>query len=205
MYHDEFKKLGIDLFVGTNIYNRTITLNDKNLINHIDDIKETNYNIKCLDYFQIPEFAIKLRDYITNSENKEKIIKKNKNNKRYNNNDDLYIHVRLGDVKNLSPGFEYYDNIIKNINFKRGFISSDSINDSICKRLIEKYKLSIFRGNEIDTIMFGSTCRHIVLSNGTFSWTIGLFGFFSNIYYPISKIKWNGNIFVFNDWVGIHI
>ena len=32
--------------------------------------------------------------------------------------------------------------------------------------------------------MFGSTCKYIVLTGGTMSWTIGLFGYFSTIYYP---------------------
>jgi hypothetical protein len=203
-YYNDFKKLGIDLFVGNNTYNRNINLTDKNLINYIEE-KDTRYNIKCIDYFQIPEFSKILRDYITNSENKEKIMKNNKNNERYNNNNDLYVHVRLGDVKRFNPGFEYYDNAISKSNFSKGYISSDSINDPICRKLIQKYNLIVFNGNEIETILFASTCKHLVLSNGTFSWTIGVFGFFSNVYYPICKIKWNGNIFIFNDWNGIHI
>lgn len=56
--------------------------------------------------------------------------------------------------------------------------------------------------NEIDTIMFGSTCKNIILSNGTFSWMIGVFGYHSTIYYPDPKLKecWHGDIFVFDDW-----
>jgi hypothetical protein len=59
--------------------------------------------------------------------------------------------------------------------------------------------------NEVDTIKFASTCKYIILSNGTFSWMIGVFAFFSDIYYPIMKKKWNGDIFVFEDWKGITV
>jgi hypothetical protein len=41
---------------------------------------------------------------------------------------------------------------------------------------------------------------NIVLSNGTFSFLIGLFGYNSIIYFPTIKIKWHGDIFIFPDW-----
>jgi hypothetical protein len=48
--------------------------------------------------------------------------------------------------------------------------------------------------------MFASSCKNVVLSNGTFSWLIGLLGFYSNVYYPKIKTVWHGDIFVFPDW-----
>jgi hypothetical protein len=49
--------------------------------------------------------------------------------------------------------------------------------------------------------MFASTCNHIVLSGGTFSWLIGFLAFFSkSIYYPRIKNKWYGDIFIFPHW-----
>jgi hypothetical protein len=63
--------------------------------------------------------------------------------------------------------------------------------------------LQVYCGNEVDTIMFGNTCKYIVLSGGTFSWLIGLLGFNSVVYYPKQKQLYYGNIFVFPDWNGI--
>jgi len=52
--------------------------------------------------------------------------------------------------------------------------------------------------------MFGSTCQHIVLSGGTFSWLIGFLGFFSDVYFPSNREKvWYGDIFVFPRWKGV--
>jgi hypothetical protein len=84
--------------------------------------------------------------------------------------------------------------------FSTGYISSDSINHPICKRLIEKYGLRIYNSDEIDTILFASTCSKIVLSTGTFSWLIGFLAPFSTVYYPKITHWWHGDIFVFEHW-----
>jgi len=68
--------------------------------------------------------------------------------------------------------------------------------------LIDKYNLTVFEGNEVQTMQFGSTCKHIVLSKGTFSWWIGVLSFDSNVWFPENKnIKpWHGEIFIFPEW-----
>jgi len=114
----------------------------------------------------------------------------------------FFIHVRLGDIIDLNfyTRYEYYDKALSQITFDNGYISSDTINHEICQKLISKYNLIIFNSNEIETIQFASTCKHLILSTGTFSWMIGIFGFFSKIYYPTIKIKWHGDIFIFPEW-----
>jgi hypothetical protein len=100
--------------------------------------------------------------------------------------------------------FEYYDKVLSSISFDKGYISSDTIKSDICKDLIKKYKLNIAYDTDIHTIMFGSTCQHIVLSGGTFSWLIGFLGFFSDVYFPSHREKvWYGDIFVFPRWKGV--
>jgi hypothetical protein len=37
------------------------------------------------------------------------------------------------------------------------------------QRQIKKYNLIPYNNNEIDTIMFGSTCKNVILTSGTFS------------------------------------
>jgi hypothetical protein len=110
--------------------------------------------------------------------------------------------VRLADAKqyNYLP-FEYYDKILSKTTFDRGYISSDALQDDICSRLIKKYALHAIHDSPVRTLMFGGTCRHIVLSGGAFSWLVGFFGFFSDVYCPSERIGvWYGNIFVFQDW-----
>ena len=126
----------------------------------------------------------------------------NQYRERYNNNSDVYVHIRLGDIikHNYSHPFEYYDKVLSQIEFENGYLSSDTIGHPICQQLKEKYKLNEITYNEENTIMFSSTCKYIVLSSGTFSWMIGLFAYFSKIYRPKIYKKWHGDIFVFPEW-----
>jgi hypothetical protein len=58
----------------------------------------------------------------------------------YNNNNDLFIHLRLGDVQsNTLKVTKYYDNLLSKLDFENGYISSDSIQNETCKYFIKKY------------------------------------------------------------------
>lgn len=203
-YHDSFKKLGIKLFVGQNTYKETIQLLDTNFYNFIrsDELLDKNVSIVNNVWCQTEEFSFFLKNYFLEDINKINIINNNIFKTRYNNNNDIFIHVRLGDISDtiwIHP-FSYYDKALSGINFENGYISSDSINHQICNQLITKYNLKIINYNEIETIMFASTCNNIVLSSGSFSWMIGLFSYYSTVYYPKIYNKWHGNIFVFPEW-----
>ncbi len=208
--YDTMKQFGITLFTeGANIPSNnkhTFILNDTNFYNMIiSDLAIQSYNITLDPNFfaQTPEFALYLRSYFNNM--KDTIIQSNKFTTIYSNNSDVFVHVRLGDIANtaMKCTYEYYDQVLSRIQFTKGYITSDSINHMICRKLIEKYKLQVYCGNEVDTIMFGNTCKYIVLSGGTFSWLIGLLGFNSVVYYPKQKQLYYGNIFVFPDWIGM--
>ncbi len=157
-------------------------------------------------FAQTPVFARYVRDYFI--EIQDDIKRANQFSTRYNNNNDVYLHVRLGDIAKLPVclTFEYYDaamqEILKKHAVQHVYISSDSIEHPICTKLITKYNMQIVRKNEVDTIKFASTCRHVVLSTGTFSWLIGALAFDSDVYYPQHpRVNWwHGNIFVFEDW-----
>jgi len=205
----KFIELGIPLFSNNNNSvlnkNHLIVLNDSNIDNiftNTDLIK--NKNLVIDGYFQTPIVARYIKNIIIL--NKENIIKNNKY--LSNTNTNLFVHVRLGDIINLNylESYEYYDKAINNISFEKGYISSDSINNETCQKLIKKYNLEVFSDNEVNTIHFASTCKNIVLSSGTFSWIIGLFGSVLNdskVYYPVKKqnrVIWHGDIFVFSEW-----
>lgn len=150
-------------------------------------------------YCQTPEHALKIKDFLYLPEVLGGIKSANLHQERYAANNDVFIHVRLGDVPFYNPGFAYYDRVLSGLEFTTGYITSDTINHPICLALIRKYRLQIINPHAQieDIIQLGSTCKHIILSAGTFSWLIGMLGFHSQIYYPdpAQKRRWHGCIF----------
>jgi len=132
-----------------------------------------------------------MRDYLHSDNIKSNIIEKNKFKERYNNN--IFIHIRLGDIAHNNPGLNYYLRAIKYIkelnNFDNIYIASDTLTHDIIKKIIEEYpNVNLINYYEIETIQFGSTCKNIILSHGSF---------YSNVYYSkIEKDKqWYGDTF----------
>jgi hypothetical protein len=159
-------------------------------------------------YCQTPELAIKIKNFLWKPDNTTTIKSANPYKARYDANNDVFIHVRLGDVPFHNPGFAYYDQVLSGIKFTAGYITSDTINHPICLALIRKYRLQIInpQAQIEDILQLGSTCKHIILSAGTFSWLIGILGFYSQVYYPDpeQKRRWHGCIFeCVPEWVKI--
>jgi hypothetical protein len=206
-YYHLFKKLGIILFIGNQKYNDNLLLTDDNFYELITEPSEgknvvLNYDLTCHN----KNFCFYLKKYFKIEQIRNKIIQSNIFNIRYNNNNDVFIHVRLGDIRLLRKHnlFDYYSETLKKISYEKIYISSDEIDNSICQQLIHKYNMTIINKDEVETIMFASTCKYLILSGGSFSWLIGFMGFFSKeIYYPCNKNTWYGDIFVFNKWNGV--
>jgi len=195
---DEFLRLGIHLYKDGNV-SAHITNRDMNEDTIMDIL--TNETEECgiqyvFGYYQTRAFALYLKQHM----DWDSILHTNMYKERYNTNNDVFVHVRLGDVNHLNPGFQYYDSVLRDLRFQNGYITSDSPGHPIVQSLIQTYKLTLMHTNEIETIMFGSTCKHIVLSHGTFSWLIGFLGIYSTIYFPTIKKPWHGDIFVFPEW-----
>ena len=206
-YLNKFNKLGVFLYRGNNEYSEQITLTDDNFIDVIKDscCIKSNIIINNNNWFQNKYFVEYLKTYFNIPHNKNQIVENNNYNKRYNTNNDLFIHVRLGDVEDrIENIINYYKIAISKVKFTTGFISSDNINHKICRYLIDNYNLIVIDKDEIDTIMFASTCKYIILSGGTYSWLIGFFSFFSTrIFYPLIKKCWYGDIFELTHWNSI--
>jgi hypothetical protein len=204
-YHnkDLINKLGIDLFSGNNVYRCTQDLTDDNyfLIYNCDNL-HTNLN-PINSFFQTKDIINFVYNYLHIDKIKSKIIENNPFKERYNTNNDLYIHIRLGDVAKHNPGINYYLNSIKTINFDKLYISTDEKTHNIIKTLIAKYPTAnLIEYDEITTFQYASTCKHIILSHGSFSAVIGYLSYFSNIYYPeyeADKI-WYGDMFSIKEW-----
>jgi hypothetical protein len=196
-------ELGIILISGNNKYNDVIELNENNYFD-IYNSNNLNYNLDPNNnFFQTKEITNKIYNYLHSI--KSTIIEKNVFKERYNNNNDLFIHIRLGDIAHFNPGIDYYLNVIKKINnYNFIYISTDDQNHDIIKKIIEKYPNSYLSNmDEIRTFQFGSTCKNIILSHGSFSAIIGYLAFYSNIYYPKydENKKWYGDMFSINNWI----
>lgn len=205
---DLIKKLGIDLFSGDNAYISIEYLTDDNYFT-IYNAESINYNLDPNNfYFQTKEITNFIYNYLHTDAIKTNIIKNNKFSERYNNNNDLFIHIRLTDVKHYNPGIHYYINMIKMTPFDNLYISTDDTKDPMIKTLFHLYRSAkIVNLDEIATFQFASTCKNIVLSHGSFSAVIGYLAFFSNIYYPEyeeNKI-WYGDMFSINNWFKVSL
>ena len=200
----QFNKLGIHYFKGTATYDKHLLVTEDNFMYILkNNLEPCNLIITNNVWFQTNEFCKILYKYFKVEKVRNKIINKNIYNTRYNTNNDLFIHVRLGDVKKQSyDSFNYVDSMISNIDYDKAYITSDNIEDAFCQKLIHKHKLRVYISDEHDTIMFGNTCNNILMSGGTFSWMIGFLAFHSkNIYIPNITEKWYGDIFVYDNWI----
>lgn len=204
--YERIKQLGIDLFTegkNTFLQHDTVHLNDSDFMEFVKN--PLPKNVVLNGYKQTREFSLFLREYFQENRLFEQIIQKNKYNSRYNQNNDVFVHVRLGDMTYaigvFVQDFNYYDRALSKVGlFGTGYISSDSIEHPICQELIAKYGLIPYNSDEIDTILFASTCSKVILSTGTFSWLIGFLAQFSAVYCPKIIHLWHGDIFVFDDW-----
>lgn len=206
-YDSEMKSLGIELHNGNKTYRTSTDLNDVNFLHYlnIEPSVNQNFSIHFHTYFQTKDISNLLHKYLHLPEIRDPIKKANKFAHRYNTNNDIFIHVRLGDVASYNPGFAYYDKAIQMLADKKPqyiYISSDTIEHPICKLLISKYSAKIIDYDYIDTLKFASTCKYLVLSHGSFSATIGNLGFHSEVYYPKYEFRkmWHGDMFTGNGW-----
>ncbi len=200
-------ELGIPLYSGEKLHKISkIIFNNEWLKIYNSEI---NYNLDLNhDFFQQQEIADVIYKHLRTTKVKESIMNKNPFKNRYNNNNDLFIHIRLGDLKIFNPGIEYYLTCIEKISFDNLYIGSDSLDHEIIQELKKKYpKANLVDKSPIQTIQFGSTCKNIILTNGSFSAIIGYLGFFTeNIYYSTLSRPWYGgpwDLYLNKGWIPV--
>jgi hypothetical protein len=207
--YDAINILGIKLFTGTNIYSDIKKLTENNYFDIYENSNLINYNLDANEsFFQTKKIINIIYDYINSHNIKSNIILKNPFKERYNNNNDIFIHIRLSDMAHNNPGLDYFLNTIKLIkernDFNNIYISTDEINHDIIKKIMEKYpQTNLINYDEIQTFQFGSTCKNIILSHGSFSAIIGYLSFYSNVYYHKYEENktWYGDMFSINNWI----
>ena len=205
---DLIMQLGIHLFVGKNNYEKIRVLNDGNYF-AIYDSENVEYDLEPnYAYFQSRYIIQLIYNHLHSEQVKNIIIEKNPYKQRYEANNDIFIHVRLSDVAQYNPGANYYINAIKRIDYENIYLSTDSPYNHIITEIKDAFpNINILNYNEVNTIKFGSTCKNIILSHGSFSAVIGYLSFFSNVYYPedIPGKIWYGELFCIDGWTKLSV
>jgi len=201
-YHDKIQELGITLFSGTNCFNKNITLCDDNFFDVLN-ATELKENLIVNGFYQTKSISQSIFNYLRKENIKKQIILKNPFKSRYSNNNDCFIHIRLTDVSHFNPGIAYYLEALSATSFDNLYIGTDEPNHSIITEIKKHYSnLIVLYYDEVNTIQFGSTCKHVILSHGSFSATIGYLAFFSQIFFPEyeSNKEWYGDMFSISEF-----
>jgi len=202
------EQLGITLFSGENEYTNTIPLTDDNYFSVYNCENLSNNLNPNNNYFQTKEITNFLHNYLHSDAIKSRIINANPYKERYNNNNDVLLHIRLTDVARFNPGLNYYVNALKGITYDNIYITTDQPSHTIINSLLQLYPTAkIIHETEVATLQLSSTCKHIILSHGSFSAIIGYLAFFSTVYYPeyeLGKI-WYGDMFSINNWIKLSL
>ena len=200
--HKLINELGIDLFCGTMHHHTPMTLNDNNYISIYNEPFITRNFSDIYDFFQTKEIIALIYEHLHSV--KDKIMENNPFHDRYQHNNDVCMHIRLGDVADCNPGLTYYQKALSPLTFDKLYITTDQKDHEIIRKLLSLYpNASVIEYDEIRTFQFASTCKHIILSHGSFSALIGYLAYFSDIYYPEhdpSKHKWYGDMFFIPGW-----
>jgi hypothetical protein len=200
------ENIGIDLYCGQYRHPTTKPLTDANymeiyLESLMENLDPNNH------FFQTKEIIQVIYDHLHSTRVMQNIIRVNPYKERYRKNNDLFVHIRLTDVEYLNPGIDYYMTAIADISFDTLYIASDNTAHSMIKEIVGRFPNSqIIDYDETDTIHFGSTCKTVVLSHGTFSSVIGYLSFYSTVYYPHkdrAPIIWHGDIFSIEGWIAL--
>jgi hypothetical protein len=161
------------LFVGTNRYTTTFTVKDENYVDLYN--KDTiDFNLSFYDYFQSTAVTMLTHKYIYS-----KLLARTP----YQENNDCFIHVRLGDVAKWNPGAAHYQGILATLNVDRVYLATDSKDHPIVQTLMQNPKIQYYDASPTDTILFAASKRYVILSHGTFSGMIGYLAFYSTIYF----------------------
>lgn len=204
-YREIMPALGLRLFSGTRSHPYTVQLTEDNYFQLLEgETLQCNLDPNW-NYFQKADTIRLIRSFLHDA--KESIMGNNPFAARYATNNDAFVHVRLTDTKNSNPGLVYYLKALSASTFNTLYIATDDFDDDVIKGLIDAYpSAELLRKSEVETIQFGSTCKHVILSHGSFSAMIGLLSYFSDVVYPqhrVGHIWYDPTTFDIPDWKAI--
>ena len=201
--HELISQLGIDLFCGTKMHHASMELTDANYKLVYDQPFITRHFGDIYAFFQTKEITSLIYEHLHSDHIKNKMMEKNPFRMQYQVNNDACVHIRLGDIAHFNPGLAYYQKTLSQLTFDKLYITTDQKNHDTIQQIKKVYpNASIIEYDEIQTFQFASTCKHIILSHGSFSAVIGYLSYFSDIYYPEyeSDKMWYGDMFSIPGW-----
>ena len=195
---EEFAELGVPLYNGKKLMKGDdVELTDDLLFKLLtaNGSGELTGRLRVNGFYQSPWFSQYLRavfrgKYFTS------LHRANPWRERVGANNDTFVHVRLGDMADIRTRLA--SDFIKAIGSPAGrvYIASDSLDHDIIRELVTYLNATLLDNwSIVRTIQFGSTCAYIVLSDGSFSWTIGSMASNSSRVRIVPRdLNWSGNI-----------
>ena len=171
----------------------TIIVTDNNFLQLLQSEKIIPAHYRFSGFFQLKDFVINYRDEIISLFN----LSYDKPPK-----DEVFVMYRIGDIqgsRQMLP-IEYYQDALNSIQPKGGYITSDTPEHQNVIQLSKEYNLKLYNNEPLETINFGKNFNNLVLSEGSFSWWVGVLSESENIYFNQRERFWHGDIFVFPEW-----
>jgi hypothetical protein len=139
--------------------------------------------IGALTYFQTPSFARAARALLQAPRTQRALLAANPWRDRARANDDVFVHVRLGDLDALAPHLTrqpaHFIAAVANVTAGaagipgRVFVASDEPGRPEVRAVADAFGGEVVLGlDSVATWQFGATCKHLVLSDSTFSWAV---------------------------------
>lgn len=196
-----FRELGIHLFNGQYAYNKVQDLTDDNLLELLDGDGDFKSNVDAnYSYFQTAPIIQRVYDYVRLPPVSDKVRTCNPWRDRYGANNDCVIHLRYDDMAQTSPPVSYFVDTVRQLAPapEKVYLTTDTQSSDMLDEIKEQIpNLQILEEEIVPTVQFASTCKHVILSQGTFSALIGYLAYDSEVYFPDwepSK-KWSGPVF----------
>jgi hypothetical protein len=179
--------------IGKIFQRHEIIVDNNNLINFLEKENIDDRHYIFSDYFQIREYIEIYLDEIISCFNpvETKI-------------DDVFVVYRIGDIDNTRQmlPIDYYRDCLKELNFNKGFITSDTPNHPNIIELSKDFNLEIYKNEcPMQTIDYARKFDKLILSEGTFSWWIGTLSKSNFVYYNERERFWHGDIYVDKHWI----
>ena len=203
---DRIQALGIPLYSGQKDYVRTRELTDANFFATLNETTLESSLDPNQSFFQTKEIMLYLYTYLREEAVQSSIQAANPFRDRYQANTDCFIHIRLTDATQYNPGLQYYLHALSHMRFDTLYIATDEPSHSLIKEIQYFYtNVTILDLDEVKTIQFGSTCKNIILSHGSYSAMIGYVAYNSTVYYKGYETmpSWCGDMFSIPEWIPI--
>ena len=135
-------------------------------------------DIGALVYFQTPAFARHARALLQAPAVQRALLAANPGRARAHANDDVFVHVRLGDLD--AAAFSHFTRphadfiaAVANISARgRVFVASDEPDRAEVQAVAGAFGGEVLALDRIAAWQFGMLCKHLVLSDSTFSWAV---------------------------------